>query len=572
MFFTRRIPVSSLLLDEMFDDADPRFVHEVFASTAEKKLGALASKWLSDRRPAMRQMLLQYVDDGCDRAHHRALVKRLFKLAEAAEDDELMARFMVAFDRMPRRELGTMQMWDYGARETYERTYVRAKQEIPISADVAKVRSFDRFSAKTRTYLVRRTWRYFRRIGHRDPARYVRSVGDALTRYEDEDLDNAAKLLDAWSLFHALYWGTALCERDPSGIILRPGASLNDLEPAPIYPEAWGTSFDAQLVLLGRARSRPVVAFLLQMLRQHHAPALASLTLDQLRPLLDSPREEIQVFSAQQLRNVTGLEKLRVRDWIILMTLRNQHALPIVCELVAEHVTPERLTLDQCIGLASSPMAPVADLGLGWVRSKVGDAPADRRPLRQLLQARTSGVRDEASRWLTDLLRTSPDAAPEEVRDLLDAKHEEIRQHALSLIDDSERFGQSPVLWAAMAESPYPDPQDKLIQTLSRAPRVSVPEDAKRQLWSNTLLAVGRGSRSKRHALRQLTTALVREPGKADELLPLLRISLRSVRVAERRHALAAVAQAAFRTPSLREAIARHMPELTLFDAEEAAS
>src|SRR5438270_10146970 len=35
-----------------------------------------------------------------------ALVKRLFKLAEAAGDDELMARFLVGFDRSVRRAAG----------------------------------------------------------------------------------------------------------------------------------------------------------------------------------------------------------------------------------------------------------------------------------------------------------------------------------------------------------------------------------------------------------------------------------------------------------------------------------
>lgn len=562
--------MSSLLLDEMYDDADPRFVHEVFASTAEKKLGALASPWFADQRPPMREMLLQYVDDGCDRAHHRALVKRLFKLAEAAEDDALMARFMVAFDRMPRREMGSVSAWDYATRQSYPRAVVQAKPEIPVDAEAAKQRAFDRFSAKTRTYLVRRTWRYFRRMGHVDPARYVRTMGDALVRYRDEDLDDPAKLLDAWGLFHALYWATDACRRDPAGIVLRSGHSLAELSFAPIYPEAWASAFEPVLGRLGRARSRPVVMFLLDVLQRHHAEALAGLTLAQLRPLLESPREEIQVFSAQQLRTVQGLETLRVRDWIVLLTLRNQHALPVVCELVAQHVTPERLTLDQCIGLASSPMAPVADLGLGWVRQKVGDAPADRQPLRQLLQARTAGVRDEASRWLTDLLRTSPDAAPEEVRDLLDAKYAEIRQHALDLMDADDRFGSSPVLWAAMAESPHADARHRLVQQLSAPGPAPLEHEVKRQLWSTTLLSVGRGSRAKRHALRQLSAQLRARPEQADALLPLLRIALRSVRPAERRHALAAVARAAFERPEVHEAVARHIPELQLFAPQEA--
>ena len=44
---------------------------------------------------------------------------------------------------------------------------------------------------------------------------------------------------------------------------------------------------------------------------------------------------------------------------------------------------------------------------------------------------------------------------------------------------------------------------------------------------------------------------MVAEPGRADELLPIFRVALRSVREAERRVALAEVARAAFEAPEL---------------------
>ncbi|MGH1346556.1 MAG: hypothetical protein ACRBN8_33635 [Nannocystales bacterium] len=72
--------VSALLLDELFDEAEPRFLFEVLASTLEKRLGGLARKLFEDSRPVTRSMLLAYVDDGCDRPHRRAP----FKLAVQA--------------------------------------------------------------------------------------------------------------------------------------------------------------------------------------------------------------------------------------------------------------------------------------------------------------------------------------------------------------------------------------------------------------------------------------------------------------------------------------------------------
>src|ERR1700760_269871 len=103
---------SSLLMDSYYEAADDRFVEEVLSSTAGKKLKALADRWYGDGRPFARRALLRYIDDGCDRPHHRPLGKGLFKLAERAGDDEAMGHFMVAFDRLVQRRLKRTSRWD----------------------------------------------------------------------------------------------------------------------------------------------------------------------------------------------------------------------------------------------------------------------------------------------------------------------------------------------------------------------------------------------------------------------------------------------------------------------------
>src|SRR5262249_31679604 len=62
-------------------------------------LGNFAKLWHADSRAASRRLLFEYLDRPLNAFRHEALVKRLFKLAEAAGDDELMVRFLVAFDR-----------------------------------------------------------------------------------------------------------------------------------------------------------------------------------------------------------------------------------------------------------------------------------------------------------------------------------------------------------------------------------------------------------------------------------------------------------------------------------------
>jgi hypothetical protein len=87
----------------LYERADPTFVREVRRLHDAERLGALAPRWYADARPEARRLLLDYLDQPLNAYRHGPLVKRLFKLAEEAEDDEVMGRFLVLFDRSVRR-------------------------------------------------------------------------------------------------------------------------------------------------------------------------------------------------------------------------------------------------------------------------------------------------------------------------------------------------------------------------------------------------------------------------------------------------------------------------------------
>lgn len=94
---------SFLIAEELFERGDPSFVNVLRQSTDADRLGAFAAKWIADRRPVAREFLFEYLDRPLNAYRHEAMVKRLFKLAEKAGDNELMARFLVLFDRSVRR-------------------------------------------------------------------------------------------------------------------------------------------------------------------------------------------------------------------------------------------------------------------------------------------------------------------------------------------------------------------------------------------------------------------------------------------------------------------------------------
>src|SRR4051812_25753626 len=95
-----------LVIEELFGRGEPGFVDALRRFDDADALGAFAPRWIADPRPEARALLFDYLDRPLNAFRHEALVKRLFKLALAAGDDALVARFLVLFDRSVRREQG----------------------------------------------------------------------------------------------------------------------------------------------------------------------------------------------------------------------------------------------------------------------------------------------------------------------------------------------------------------------------------------------------------------------------------------------------------------------------------
>src|SRR5437773_407434 len=91
------------LAEELFARGDAGFVDELRRVHFADRLGAFAAQWLADRRPFARAALFDYLSRPLNCYRHEPLVKRLFKLAEKAGDDEVMGAFLAAFDRCLRR-------------------------------------------------------------------------------------------------------------------------------------------------------------------------------------------------------------------------------------------------------------------------------------------------------------------------------------------------------------------------------------------------------------------------------------------------------------------------------------
>lgn len=102
-----------LVVEECYERGDPRFVDEIRGFHDAETLARFAERWYRDIRPASRRLLLEYLDRPLNSFRHEPLVKRLFKLAEAAGDDEVMAAFLVLFDRSIRRVRRRKRHYEY---------------------------------------------------------------------------------------------------------------------------------------------------------------------------------------------------------------------------------------------------------------------------------------------------------------------------------------------------------------------------------------------------------------------------------------------------------------------------
>jgi hypothetical protein len=98
---------------ELLDSGDSAFVDAIRAVNDADALAAFAPIWYSDQRPNSRRLLPEYLARPLNAYRHEGLIKRLFKRAEAANDDELMARFLVLFDRSIRRVHRTRRRYHY---------------------------------------------------------------------------------------------------------------------------------------------------------------------------------------------------------------------------------------------------------------------------------------------------------------------------------------------------------------------------------------------------------------------------------------------------------------------------
>jgi hypothetical protein len=581
---------STILLEELFQAADDRFLVEFQRFNSYDFLLKFVDRWVRDARPWARQQIVNYTRLDWNLPGHAVVVKRLFKHFEQKNDHELLACFMVAFDRLVRRVRVTRYQYDRSTRQSWQEEFLYAKPNKTIVNETNRI-SVQKWAGKTyrnplpdlrnkpdnrlfthatRNYLRRRVWRYFRFLSYSRPDEYVRAIARALKAYRDSDFAEGENILDNWCLMHACYFHHDGLLFNNAHTNLAEGHSLGQLSAKPYQPTAWKseTGAEALIELISTANSSLVRLWAMELLQREHREAINRIDVRELIAMLSHADPRVQEFAADLFREHKSLATLRIETWLELLEQSNPTVLTLICTAMQKHVSIDRLDNGQMIALTCARPVSVARMGLEMLKQRHQQRPLAADQISHVASAACLSLSGEITQWALSQIAQDQNYDLNAVIEFFDALLVPARRAAMDWLDAEASPGYNdPALWARLVETPFDDVKIHLIESLQRrlSGGGSIPGQSTNeisQIWAAVILGVHRGGRTKLKAVHQVADAIAKETEQAEKLLPVLAVAVRSVRAPERRNALSAVATLAARHTDLEQQIQSHLPEL----------
>lgn len=573
---------SFLLCEEYFAAGNDRFLDAFLETHTPQQLAGFLPRWQQDPRPWAREQMRRYLLHPLDSQGHQVVVKRLFKWAEQQGDTELMAHFAVAFDCLVRRVRKTRHRYDWQTRTSSQEEVLHTprnsfpKAEPPkqyknphtgrtIEYSTPVPRNARLFKYRTRYYLRRRSWRFFRHLKFQQQERYLPALTEMLRLYRDRDLSQGQDLLECWSLLHAMCRHHPALKFEATNIRVATGARLAELGPAPAYPELWKNpaAFASLLQLVGEAQAQLIRNWAIELLRREHSSQLSAIPIETTLVWLNHSDAEIRQLGFETLERSTSLNRLPLATWLELLNIDQPELQAQLAELFRRQVPPEKLALADCVELTCAAAVPLASLGWNYLRQQRIEHERDKPLLTRLTKLRCGVLGREVTSWLLGHFGRGEKYDREMISLCCDSLVREVRLAAWDFLVQTTPARDDAVLYARLVESPHDDLRLRLIDELQRKSELpGLTEPALTPLWATVLLGVERGNRQKPKAAAQLAAAMIKEPTQAEKLLPVLLVAVRSIRGPEMRAGLAALMQVLERCPELQATAAAQLPEL----------
>lgn len=581
------------LAEEYFSAEDDRFLGALSDVTDAELIAPLADAWKVDPRPWAHEQKLLFFRLDPDRVGHQPIVKRLFKQAEEDGDDQVLAAAASLFDRLVRHRVSTRNCYDWRSRAFWTEEYLEAEcGKLPNTAARTRegINPFTGqpvtfhlppppadaiyFSYATRYYLQRRAWRYYKRLARQGAERYLTACRELLLAYTDDDLDTGPRILDSRTLLQAAFGEHPALRFGRDRVTLAEGGSLSQLTAAPLRPEHWQApaAFDVLIDLARRSRSRLVRVWALQLTERHHAERVANLPVEVLLELILSEDPDVQQFAETLLKDNLAIDRLPIETWLRLIDEAGPNALPAICAAMSERGATRDLNLSECVDLAVREPSAAARLGLNELKTRNPTSEEELDQVARLADTACDALAGEAADWALSYVGSRQEYDRDHVSRFFDSLRPAARRSAWAWLESDDCPGRDdPVLFCRLLETPYDELKLRVIDLLERR---NLPGEARGGLtavWTAVLLGVHRGGRQKLAAVRQLAAAVRESPQRADDLVPVLAVAVRSIRKPESRAALAAVVGSTLAEPALADAVQRLLPELRIVPAEATA-
>ncbi len=576
---------SSLMLEECYAAADDRFLDEWVRFSRPEFLARFIDRWTTDSRPWARLQLIQYLQRDLNFPGHEVVVKRMYKHFQTDGDHEMLAHFMVAFDRFVRRARVDRSWWNRETRELIREEKLFAKSNKTIQNETGRTEELGTgkhkrtvslpdclnkprnrlFSQRTRYHLRRRVWRHFRWLSYRDADAFLSAMATAIVQYRDDDFAAGENIIDNWSLMHVCYFHCEMLKFVAAHTNLRPGNSLANLSAAPYQPELWQRPDSSKhlLQIVTTANSALARVWAIEILQRDHRDATLKIEMQALLRLLAHADPRVQQFASDVFEQHQGLANLTVKTWLELLDQCDHALLPMICAAMKKHVSAARLDTQQLIQLASARPVPVAEFGFEFLKARHTERPLNGGEITCLSRVRCEAMAGEITTWALSIFG-SEIYQTNDVVDFFDALSESMRNASMTWLESPTSRGHNDAaLWARLIETPFGDVRLRVVECLHR--RTSLPgaeADAMAPIWCAVILGVHRGGRTKLKAISQMQAAILQQPTRSTELLPVFAVAIRSLRLPERRSALAAVASLVMSREELRADVRKLIPEL----------
>lgn len=580
---------SSLMLEECFVAAADRFLDEWVRFSRPEFLARFIERWITDSRPWARQQLIRYLQRDLKFPGHEVVVKRMCKHFCNTGDHELLAHFMVAFDRFVRRSRIDSSWWHRQSRELIREQKLFAKSNKTIQNETGRTAEWGTgkykrtvslpdllnkpgnrlFSHRTRCHLRRKVWRHFRWLSYRDADAYLSAMTTAIVQYRDDDFAVGENIIDNRSLMHVCYFHSDMLKFGAAHTNLRPGNSLANLSAAPYQPELWQRPDSSQYLLqiITTANSALARVWATELLQRDHRDATLRIETHSLLRLLAHADPRVQQFASDVFEQHQGLANLPVTTWLELLDQCDHALLPMICAAMKKHVSAARLDTPQLISLTSARPVPVAAFGFEFLQARHCERPLTIAEVTSLSRVRCEAMAGEITTWALSIFE-SDSYQTNDVVEFFDALSESMRDASMAWLElASSRGHNDAALWARLIETPFDDVRLRVVECLHRRTNLPGAEtDALAPIWCAVILGVHRGGRTKLKAILQMQAAIRKQPARSTELLPVFAVAIRSLRLPERRSALAAVASIVQENPGFQVELQCLVPELQWID------